>query len=885
MEVLDFDNKQDVKYCIPLELRDEHIKINISKIKETVGPGPDRFDPIAIVCFGPSLKDTWQELRKFKFIMTCSGAHKFLVEKGIIPTWHMDLEPREHKIQMLGQPQPSVEYLIASTVHPRYFDQLQGFNVKLWHIYANDEVATRILPKGEWALTGGSSVGLRCMTMARFLGFRELRIFGMDGNIRPDGSHTTDHPNAPGEKHQVETEYDGKKYVTTSSILYCAKETFKELDQMPDVKAIFYGEGLVQAMAKKYAPKHIKNTILAFNHPELISKEMVELNQQLHKDVPNFGMGGAKHAEAIERLSKELKTTSILDYGCGKGLLAKSLPFPIWEYDPAIKEKSETPKAADIVVCTDVLEHIEPDKLQFVLKDIQRCIKKVGYFVVSTRKAVKTYANGQNTHLIVQGKDWWQAKLQKYFTIGMIEENPKTSELKIVVGPKVTAQPEITTVEHGGITAKFYTPNETTKWRASTLFTKEPSTVEWINSMQPGDVLFDVGANIGSYTVLAGIKGVKVYAFEPEAENYTLLLKNMKLNGLEPNAYCVAITDIKVVSTLFASQQEAGGACHSFHEEIGPDLQPRPGIHQGCIGVPLDFFWNDLPEPQHLKIDVDGLEHNVIAGAQKILHNLKSLLVEVNPDLPQHLEMVAKLEALGFTYDPAQVARATRKDGAFTGCAEYVFTRKKITPLEKYIVKRIKDTSLYVGPFSYLVMDGFFTDNVYRKILENMPTEFEPIEKSRGTKGYDKRFTAKPTTEFWKNLYDQLLSGYLRKVILEKFDIEDDPKFKEDLVLIHDLPGYCIPPHTDSTKKIISALIYLPENDDAKVDGTSIYKPKRVGFICKKGQHHKFEDFENVYTVPFKPNTALIFARTDSSFHGVEPSSHIRNVLLYNIKK
>lgn len=891
MKAIDFNKEQKISYCVTTALRDEQIKINIKKVSGRIGePAPEdklSDEPVAIVCFGPSLQNTWPALEKFKKIMTCSGAHKFLIEKGIIPTWHLDLEPREHKIQMLGTPHKDVEYLIASTVHPRYFDQLKGFNVKLWHIFANDEEAVRVLPKGEWALTGGSSVGLRCLAMARYLGYTNLHIFGMDGSMKPDASHTTDHPNKP--PLDGITIYEGKEYITTDSILYCAKETFKELNQMPDVKATFYGEGLVQDMSINYVPQHKHGIPLAFNRPELISKERAELNKKLHEDNPMFGMGGSKYVKTVMELSEKLKTTSILDYGCGKGMLAKGLPFSIWEYDPAIDEKKTIPRPADIVVCTDVLEHIEPDKLKFVLNDLARCVQKIGFFVISTRLAVKTYANGDNTHSIVQGKEWWNKQLSKHFQVDSIIDDQKKAELHIVVSPKKTIQAEVTTVELNGMKASFFTPNETTKFRAKSLFTKEPATIDWIRAMKPNEVLYDVGANIGSYSVVAGLKGVRVFSFEPEASNYAMLIKNLNLNGLTPNAYCLAISDEEKAGLLYAGQDEIGGACHSFGAEIGHDLKHREAVFtQACLGMPLDNLINKgFPAPDHIKIDVDGLEHKVIKGASHILENgLKSLLVELNNNIHEHIKTIEYLESLGFEYDPAQVEKAERREGPFKGCAEYVFYKRKnnSTPALKHIVKKINDTQLRKIPFNFLYAENIFPEAVYKSILANMETvEYEEIEKTRGLKGYPKRFTATPKDKFWLDLHEQLLSGDMKQAILNKFGIVDN-NFKEDILLIRDMPGYSIPPHTDSIEKIISVLFYLPYDNSISNEGTSIFIPKDLDFTCRTGKHYNFDGFNKVWTAPFKPNSVLMFARTDNSFHGVEPCEHVRNVLLYNIR-
>ncbi len=437
MDKLDASKKQNVQYCIPLWLRDEQIKLAIARTKERIQPHYEkRTDKIAVVCFGPSLNETWEEVKDFKYVISCSGAHKFLVEKGIIPTWHVEVDPREHKVKLIGEPQKETEYLIASTCHQKVFDHLEGYNVKLWHVFANEEDALRTLPPNEWALTGGASVGLRAMTIARFLGFTDLHVFGMDGNEGKSGKHASEHPNQP--KFSQTCTYNRVDYQTTPSMLECARQTFHELNQMPDVKATFHGDGLVQAMAKDYKPNYSNSqAILGFNKPELISKEYAELNKQLHKDNLSYGVSGGRHAETILKLAKSINTNSILDYGCGKGYLAKNIPFPIWEYDPAIPGKEESPRPADLVVCTDVLEHIEPEKLNFVLDDLKRCTKKIGYFVISTRAAGKFLADGRNAHLIIKDDKWWNKHLKKFFNVGKIFV--VNSELHVIVSPLNTS--------------------------------------------------------------------------------------------------------------------------------------------------------------------------------------------------------------------------------------------------------------------------------------------------------------------------------------------------------------------------------------------------------------------------------------------------------------
>ena len=93
----------------------------------------------------------------------------------------------------------------------------------------------------------------------------------------------------------------------------------------------------------------------------------------------------------------------------------------------AIEGKDKPAHPADLVICIDTLEHIEPDYLDAVLTDLMRCTKKVGYFIINTKAAGKTLPDGRNTHLIQEGKDWWKERIEKYFTIpkkGFQEKGP-----------------------------------------------------------------------------------------------------------------------------------------------------------------------------------------------------------------------------------------------------------------------------------------------------------------------------------------------------------------------------------------------------------------------------------------------------------------------------
>lgn len=150
----------------------------------------------------------------------------------------------------------------------------------------------------------------------------------------------------------------------------------------------------------------------------LITDKYRKLNEQLHRTRKGYGTSSGKWVQKVIELSERYNTQNVLDYGCGKGRLQQGLPFQITQYDPAIPEHSDHPTDThDIVVCTDVLEHIEPDCIDAVLDDIANLTNKVVLLTVATRRANKTLADGRNAHLIIKNKDWWLKKVEERFTI------------------------------------------------------------------------------------------------------------------------------------------------------------------------------------------------------------------------------------------------------------------------------------------------------------------------------------------------------------------------------------------------------------------------------------------------------------------------------------
>lgn len=229
----------------------------------------------------------------------------------------------------------------------------------------------------------------------------------------------------------------------------------------------------------------------------------------------------------------------------------------------------------------------------------------------------------------------------------------------------------------------FCVPTRMALLRAQTLYTKEPDTISWIEEFGREDVFLDVGANVGIYSVYAAaVGGCRVFAFEPESQNYAILNKNIVANFLwdQVRAYPLALVDRVALDVLYLRSSRAADSHHSFGEKRDHNYRPSDFPYaQGAFSMPLDELVDKdlLPQPTRIKIDVDGLEHKVVAGSERTLANKRvhSVLIEINSRVPEHLEIVERMIALGYAYDQSQVSAARLTSGPNAGVGNYIFRR------------------------------------------------------------------------------------------------------------------------------------------------------------------------------------------------------------------
>jgi hypothetical protein len=161
----------------------------------------------------------------------------------------------------------------------------------------------------------------------------------------------------------------------------------------------------------------------AAHTPEVITPAYREMQSRLHADNPNYGIASLEFAPIVATIIEHFGIDDLLDYGAGKGRLAQGLRqhckrvLRYHPYDPAIDAWSARPQGREFVTCIDVLEHIEPECLDAVLDELQRCTLRMGFFTVHTGKALKTLSDGRNAHLIQAPPSWWLPKLMARFEL------------------------------------------------------------------------------------------------------------------------------------------------------------------------------------------------------------------------------------------------------------------------------------------------------------------------------------------------------------------------------------------------------------------------------------------------------------------------------------
>lgn len=214
---------------------------------------------------------------------------------------------------------------------------------------------------------------------------------------------------------------------------------------------------------------------------------------------------------------------------------------------------------------------------------------------------------------------------------------------------------EKSAVKIKGKSIQLSTPNFLNRYRHKTFFTKEPETLGWIDGFENGAVFYDIGANVGLYSIYAAVKNdSQVFSFEPSFFNLEFLARNIHNNKLTDriSIFPVALNDKVSVSNFQLTSTEWGGALSTFEkgfDDSGNKIEST--FIYNTIGFDLDHLVEvtKIPAPDYIKIDVDGLEHFILGGAQKVVNKAKSVLIEINDNFEQQRAVSEKyMLSLGF---------------------------------------------------------------------------------------------------------------------------------------------------------------------------------------------------------------------------------------------
>ena len=234
----------------------------------------------------------------------------------------------------------------------------------------------------------------------------------------------------------------------------------------------------------------------------------------------------------------------------------------------------------------------------------------------------------------------------------------------------------------------FFTPNYITNYLVDTFFNKEPETLEWIDSFNNKNkiIFWDIGANIGLYSIYAALKysNIEVVSFEPSSRNLRILSRNVSINQLEKK--------IKINQFALSNEQNKYQVMREkdFMEGVGENVfgvdynwqgeKFKPKNNYQIYGTSINYLVNNkiLPAPNHIKIDVDGIEHLILQGATECLKDveLKSICVEINESFSkQHDAIIKLMKDFNFKMKHKKQSRLVGDIGKYSKIYNYVFEK------------------------------------------------------------------------------------------------------------------------------------------------------------------------------------------------------------------
>jgi FkbM family methyltransferase len=195
----------------------------------------------------------------------------------------------------------------------------------------------------------------------------------------------------------------------------------------------------------------------------------------------------------------------------------------------------------------------------------------------------------------------------------------------------------------------FFIPNYLTEFRVDNILKIEEKTIDWIDNFKENKIFWDIGSNIGLYSIYAATKhkNINIFSFEPSTSNLRVLSRNIFINGYEKKIKILPNPIIHNNKNLFTNFYESsfveGGALHSTDKNIdfrGKKIK-NTMLYQ-TFGISLNQLCNEkiLKIPQYLKIDVDGTEHLILNNIEKIIKNIISINIEINLNFKKQSKLI-----------------------------------------------------------------------------------------------------------------------------------------------------------------------------------------------------------------------------------------------------
>lgn len=252
--------------------------------------------------------------------------------------------------------------------------------------------------------------------------------------------------------------------------------------------------------------------------------------------------------------------------------------------------------------------------------------------------------------------------MKKFIPIENMVEKEKLEYLQSLENnPFLTSHVEIRHIK-----CIYHTNSKRTLWQAVGVEHIEPEMLDFLDGINPDSIFYDIGASNGIFSIYAMKKDLKVFAFEPEIQNFSLLGTNVYLNSKtskhQAKIFNIALSDKNEMGNMYIAKFEAAGHMKILDkaQRVGEEDFFIPDFIQNVLKFTLDDITEkyNLPTPEYLKIDVDGAELKVINGAKRTISDnvLKSIFIELEDNNPDTKTIISKLEEAGFSsYTKIQV--------------------------------------------------------------------------------------------------------------------------------------------------------------------------------------------------------------------------------------